>query len=593
MSKNKKITNKRDKKTAIDFNANNYDVEELAAILNFETLPLNEGIIKTRIQILSAKFSKNSKATKFFEVAEKRLIDYFKGFNKQTWQEAYEHDDSAASKVLTQQFQYELKKEAAANKSLILNQSKNIIGRARLPPNQNLQTKGTIQGTKNPVARDIIKRIVNFDSHYRQILKPDSVSCPGISYPNNTQRRLYTPTNYTVNLTHPLINVVDLTLESVEIPNSWYVFSGDYGTNRIKFLADDADVGKTWSNNLKPNGEPYDDPLIYDSSGVTLQIIDGNYTSTQLQDALNRVSGTGTKVFLGTNFDISRAPTSPIGLDNIVFSYNSINNKFTIHNNNSFNITAQFYTSGLSVDACPAQLLGFGKVGDGGKVDYNLGWLLGYRLTEKLIPAGQSREGLAPFDNYGSKYFIISLDDFNNNKPNKDLISLVTSQASGFKLPAYFNPQTMDKNYGPGKYYNDEVPKIPGWECVDVAQDQGSAARGCFEGALNTDVSNNLTKKQQYTVSQIQLANKASAVDRYSSPNATDLLARIPINQPRNNGQIILYKNDNPTFTKRLYFGPVKLSKFKVRLLNDKGFEVNLNEKDWSFSIIVSQLYQY
>ena len=75
--------------------------------------------------------------------------------------------------------------------------------------------------------------------------------------------------------------------------------------------------------------------------------------------------------------------------------------------------------------------------------------------------------------------------------------------------------------------------------------------------------------------------------------NKTDLLARIPINQPRNNGQIILYKNDNPTFTKRLYFGPVKLSKFKVRLLNDKGFEVNLNEKDWSFSIIVSQLYQY
>ena len=587
MSKNKKITNKRDKKTAIDFNANNYDVEELAAILNFETLPLNEGIIKTRIQILSAKFSKNSKATKFFEVAEKRLIDYFKGFNKQTWQEAYEHDDSAASKELTQQFQYELKKEAAANKSLILNQSKNIIGRARLPPNQNLQTKGTIQGTKNPVARDIIKRIVNFDSHYRQILKPDSVSCPGISYPNNTQRRLYTPTNYTVNLTHPLINVVDLTLESVEIPNSWYVFSGDYGTNRIKFLAD-ASGALEWG---------------YDA--FTLQIPDGNYTATQLQDALNRKAGTGTKVLDDDGKEV--LPPPAIGFFKIDFSYNSINNKFTIHNNNSFDISAQFYTAGLSVDACPAQLLGFGKVGDGGKVDYNLGWLLGFRVTEKWIPAppGTARfpspvEGLAPFDNYGSKYFIISLDDFNNNKPNKDLISLVTSQASGFKLPAYFNPQTMDKNYQPGKYYNDEVPKEPGWKCVDPNEDQldqgsvwNNPARGCFEGALNTDISSNLTKKQQYTVNQIQAANKAPAVDRYSSPNATDLLARIPINQPRNNGQIILYKNDNPTFTKRLYFGPVKLSKFKVRLLNDKGFEVNLNEKDWSFSIIVSQLYQY
>jgi hypothetical protein len=35
------------------------------------------------------------------------------------------------------------------------------------------------------------------------------------------------------------------------------------------------------------------------------------------------------------------------------------------------------------------------------------------------------------------------------------------------------------------------------------------------------------------------------------------------------------------------------LVKFKVRLLNDKGFEVNLNGRDWSFSVIATQLYQY
>ena len=43
----------------------------------------------------------------------------------------------------------------------------------------------------------------------------------------------------------------------------------------------------------------------------------------------------------------------------------------------------------------------------------------------------------------------------------------------------------------------------------------------------------------------------------------------------------------------RKYFGPVKLSKFGIRLLNDKGFEVNLNDRDWSFSIIATSLYQY
>ena len=48
--------------------------------------------------------------------------------------------------------------------------------------------------------------------------------------------------------------------------------------------------------------------------------------------------------------------------------------------------------------------------------------------------------------------------------------------------------------------------------------------------------------------------------------------------------------NDSDT---RTYFGPVNLSKFRIRLLNDKGLILNLNNMDWSFSIIVTQLYQY
>ena len=57
--------------------------------------------------------------------------------------------------------------------------------------------------------------------------------------------------------------------------------------------------------------------------------------------------------------------------------------------------------------------------------------------------------------------------------------------------------------------------------------------------------------------------------------------------------QAELAKNDKPEETKRVYFGPVKLRKFNVRLLNDKGFEVNLNDRDWSFSLIINQLYQF
>ena len=31
----------------------------------------------------------------------------------------------------------------------------------------------------------------------------------------------------------------------------------------------------------------------------------------------------------------------------------------------------------------------------------------------------------------------------------------------------------------------------------------------------------------------------------------------------------------------------------RYRLLNDKGFDVNLNDQDWSFSLLVTHMYQY
>ena len=124
---------------------------------------------------------------------------------------------------------------------------------------------------------------------------------------------------------------------------------------------------------------------------------------------------------------------------------------------------------------------------------------------------------------------------------------------------------------------------------------------------MHLDLVSNLTKKQQYTVEQITLANTsgrtiqltdgtkvATVVNRYKSPNSSDLLARIPINRTRQDySNPIVFRNRNPEYTKRVYFGPVKLRKFKVRLLNDKGFEVNLNDQDWSFSIYATSLYQF
>jgi hypothetical protein len=49
----------------------------------------------------------------------------------------------------------------------------------------------------------------------------------------------------------------------------------------------------------------------------------------------------------------------------------------------------------------------------------------------------------------------------------------------------------------------------------------------------------------------------------------------------------------NIAINERKYFGPVNISRMKVRLVDDKGNTVNLNGNDWSLSLIVNELYQY
>ena len=57
--------------------------------------------------------------------------------------------------------------------------------------------QGTVQGDKNPIQRKTIKRIVNFDSHYREILDPSGTTCTNNEFnKSNPQVRLYTSTNY-------------------------------------------------------------------------------------------------------------------------------------------------------------------------------------------------------------------------------------------------------------------------------------------------------------------------------------------------------------------------------------------------------------
>ena len=572
----------------IDFNVENYDIDELVQLLNFDNSPINEDMIVHRIDILKRKYKSKSKYIKFFSEVGKKLILNFENFNKETWEEQYEQDDTLSAKVLTQQYL----DEKNDDKNLILDPKRDIIGVKKLSETQQFATKSTTQGTRNPITINKIRRIVNFDSQYREILNPISTTCTDINgnYTvdlNNINKinhvnpeiRLFQPTNYTVNLNQPLTNVIDISLESVEIPNSWYVFSSDYGTNALEFIY-------TNSGNIIKN---------------KIEIENGNYQPSELVTELNT---------------ISQSNNIPI-----LFEYKATTGKISITNlDDQNNTTIKFYIEDSESSGCAAQKTlnekGSKTPSPGNKIGYNLGWLLGFRIKTLVLSSSETKTASSLLDTHGPKYFLLTLDDFNNNKPNKDLISLVDNSSKNFKLPKYYNSQTMDSRYGvvrdaagnitDNTYYKGySTEDGDDWKCKDIAGPP--AERGCAENDLNIDLISNLTKKQQYTVEQLTLANTSNStvtlddnttlstvVNRYTSPNSSDLLARIPISTSRQQyNTSIVFRNRHPEYTKRVYFGPVKLRKFKIRLLNDKGFEVNLNDQDWSFSIYVTQLYQF
>ena len=54
---------------------------------------------------------------------------------------------------------------------------------------------------------------------------------------------------------------------------------------------------------------------------------------------------------------------------------------------------------------------------------------------------------------------------------------------------------------------------------------------------------------------------------------------------------IITNTASDRVFKKREYFGPVKLEKLHIRLLNKFGEPILLNENDFSFALEIEQLY--
>ena len=99
------------------------------------------------------------------------------------------------------------------------------------------------------------------------------------------------------------------------------------------------------------------------------------------------------------------------------------------------------------------------------------------------------------------------------------------------------------------------------------------------------------------TITEIINRQKTQDQSRYDPPVNTNILYRMPISRSSNNvltgnETATIIKNDSGLENARRYFGPVDIKTLKVKLLNDKGYPIDLSA-DWSFSLVAERHYQY
>lgn len=267
------------------------------------------------------------------------------------------------------------------------------------------------------------------------------------------------------------------------------------------------------------------------------------------------------------NSDNWNSSSKPPGLS---WSYDYYSSKFTILFIGENPITFYFYDTSGGID-CNGKSCFTSSL-----LNQNLGWSLGFRpdplgvnsstkiytsFTKTYTEGTYSLDAVS--DLYGPKYFSIILDDFNQNRQNKGLVNVGVSEDTRLSLPSYYS---SDLQFDCSGNVINVVPSVKGKK---------------------------ITQAQVYSINQI-LSNRNTIKQRNYGSNSSDVLAILPIDINSNvRQQPYTSFGANLLVNERRYYGPVDITRMKVRLVDDKGNTVNLNGADWCMSIVVNELYQY
>lgn len=418
------------------------------------------------------------------------------------------------------------------------------------------------QGAINPRVKNMTHRLINIDSQFRNMPDGKAYQYP---IPGCT-------TNYNVTLSETLKNVMSITLSSYEMPYSWAAIDEAKGNNKIVFKISD----KYYVSNIPT----------------------GNWNLQQLNIHL-RIT----------------LPALPVSADSKILSVNP--NGFIQMTTTDTAVTEILFWGNeydKAIDSINSvELIKCSSLSN--NYQNSLGWLLGFR-TESINLATtkhtatatahsiwsniygvidsssltSSARTLSPVQISGLKqnelwfwqitqpmpYCYIVLEDHNKNHNNKGILNIIPS-ASVLKLPSYANNIGINAS----------------GEVCD--QSDANIAEDVSGGDIN--IGRNLTQKQLYTIDSIK--RNRTHRSPYSIPTGpvdSDILAKITLPSSVDQTKFGHWINEHGgvlSQNTRAYFGPVDLDRFTIKLLDNHGNQVNLNNRDWSFTLRVEQLYQF
>ncbi len=338
-------------------------------------------------------------------------------------------------------------------------------------------------GTINPTRVNTIESIVCLDSRFCEFFRDKCDT----SYKSD----------YTVNLSEKLQNVISIGISNIYIPTTWYAIDDDIGNSTFTF-----------------NAESYTIPS-------------GNYTIVTLSQRLNIMME-----------------------GNVTWDIDTTTNKLIITEiRTNTNLNFVFYSEADSIGK--SSYLNAGRV---------LGWhedsvVLDYRPTNSVtytLPFSPSLDG--------TKHLTLVLDDFNKNRDNGGLVGIDVTKTK-IQLPDYVGKTVAPNVCDPSS-------------TLLYARDQPIG----------------LTIPQMYTINEIAL--NSNVTSKELSPTPTDVITVIPVYPNLRPAPMVLNSGDIAGGVRK-YFGPVSISKLRLKLLDDSGIPVNLRGSDWVVTIIVERLYQY